>query len=79
MNQHKVASELRFLRLQLDRSIEDLYRARRTNNLAQCQAIEENISNLKKAIEDLESTDFYLDTGRHSMPPPLPPAQEAKI
>ena len=70
MYQQKVASELRFLRLQLDRSIEDLYQARRTSNLGQVQAIQENISNLKKAIEDLESTDFCLDTGRHSMPPP---------
>ena len=73
MYQQKVACQLRNLRLQLDRSVEDLYRARRLNNLAHAQAIEDNIINLQKAIADLESKDFCLDTGRHSMPPPPPP------
>ena len=74
MYQQKVACKLRNLRLQLDCSVEDLYRARRLNNLAHAQAIEDNIINLQKAIVDLESTDFCLDMGRHSMPPPpLPP------
>ena len=70
-------TKIKFLKQQLEISERDLYRVthRLRTDPTIVNAIKENISNIKKDIEQFERRDYFEDTGHHQMPPPPPPQQ----
>ena len=63
-------AKVKLLKQHLDKSNQNLYMANRYNDMQVVQVIEENISNLKKEIEQFERRYFFEDTANHQMPPP---------